>query len=167
MAIANSKAPSIERLREVLSYSKESGQFIWLKTLSHRAVAGSVAGTVTNGYLCISIDGYRTGAQRIAIAHAQVFWPTGEVDHKDTDSLNNRYENLRSDTGQVNRQNVRRARKHNSTGVFGVRRIPSGRYRAQLHVGGKSVYSQVVDSVEQASALYVEMKRVHHKGCTL
>jgi hypothetical protein len=167
MAIANSKAPSIARLREVISYSKESGEFFWLKTLSNRSIAGSAAGSVFSGYLYITIDGYRTGAQRVAVAYVQGFWPLGEVDHKDADSLNNRYANLRSDTGRVNRQNVRRARKHNSIGVLGVRRTPNGRYRAQLHVDGKSIYSRVVETIEQASALYIDMKRSHHEGCTL
>jgi len=167
MADANSRAPFVARLREVLSYSQETGEFIWRKTLSNRATAGSAAGTVTNGYLYITIDGYRTGAQRVAVAHVEGEWPPGEVDHRDTNSLNNRYSNLRSDTGQVNRQNVRRARRHNTLGVLGVRRTPNGRYRAQIHVSGKSLYSRVVDTIEQASALYVEMKRTHHEGCTL
>lgn len=167
MANANSKAPSIARLREVLSYSEESGEFFWKKTLSNRAVAGCSAGGVLCGYVYISVDGYRTGAHRIAVAYVQGFWPVGEVDHKDGNRLNNRYSNLRDVSGKLNRQNVRHARRHSSIGVLGVGRTSSGKYRARLRIDGKTIYSSVVESVEQAKELYLSMKRAHHEGCTL
>lgn len=167
MAKTDSSLPSIARLREVISYSPTTGEFFWLKTLSPRAAAGKKAGSFYNGYCHIAIDGYRTGAQRIAIALSSGEWPIGEVDHIDANPLNNQLSNLRAVSGQLNRQNVRRPRAHSGTGVLGVRQIPSGRYRAQLNTNGKSIYSRVVDSIDEASALYLEMKRQHHEGCTL
>src|SRR3990167_3387660 len=46
-----------ERVREVLEYDPETGICRWLVTLSHRAMAGSVAGRITpKGYRAIYID---------------------------------------------------------------------------------------------------------------
>ena len=160
-------APTIERLREVISYCRDTGEFLWLKTLSARAVAGKSAGGLCNGYRYISIDGYRTGAQRVAIALSHGSWPEGEVDHIDTNPLNNAINNLRAVSGGVNRQNVRRARSHSRTGILGVNQIPSGRYRAHITAQGQSIYSSVVDTADEASTLYVELKRNYHEGCTL
>ena len=77
--------------------------------------------------------------------------PPGQVaHHEDHNPLNNRRGNLRNCRPQENQHNRRRAR--NQSGFVGVH--PYGKkWRAEIHSGGKLVYSQVFDDkVEAAKA---------------
>lgn len=112
--------PSAERVREVLHYDPETGVFTWIKTLSIRAVAGKVAGTVNKrGYRLISVDKKTIPAHRLAWLHYYGKNPEGVIDHINGMTGDNRIENLRDVSQMVNTRNSR-IYKNNSSGYPGV-----------------------------------------------
>lgn len=81
-------------------------------------------------------------------------------------AYDNRWDNLREATRTLNQENVRRARRDNSTGFLGVRRMKSN-FQANIRVGGRSKNLGTYPTPEQAHAAYVEAKRRLHPGNTL
>jgi hypothetical protein len=113
---------TIERLRSVLDYDPETGIFVWSKRISLNTHVGDVAGSITeDGYLMIGIDGRCYPAGRLAWAHFYGEFPPKElmVDHRDTNRLNNRIDNLRLATNSQNQAN-RGLPSTNTTGYKGV-----------------------------------------------
>ncbi len=160
-----------EMLRERLSYNTETGEFRW-KTTKPRSSArpGDIAGSVSNGYRIIEIDGKRHLGHRLAWLYVYGRWPERMIDHVDGNRSNNAIGNLRDVSRAVNGQNQKRAQSHSSTGVLGVTRIKraGGKpYMAQIVVGGKLKYLGVYSTAEEAGAVYLDAKRRLHEGCTL
>lgn len=101
-----------ERLREVLNYNPETGEFHW------REQAGSID---ANGYRVITIDG-----QQYPATHLAVLFMTGElptdgmhVDHRNRTPGDDRWENLRVATPSQNAANTS-LYKSNKSGARGV-----------------------------------------------
>lgn len=100
---------TVERLREVLDYSPESGQFIWLISSSPNCKPGQVAGTTTaRGYRQIRVDGTTYLAHRLAWLHATGAWPQEHIDHINGITADNRLVNLRDVSRFVNAQNAKK-----------------------------------------------------------
>lgn len=111
---------SSHRLREVVHYDHQTGQFTWIKTLSARAVAGKPAGTINQrGYLVITIDRKRLFAHRLAWLYHYGSRPSGVIDHIDGDLLNNAISNLRDVEQSQNTKN-NKVSKNNTSGYPGV-----------------------------------------------
>lgn len=150
---------TIERLREVLSYDALTGQFTWRVRLSLATPAGSIAGTVYgNGRRYITVKGKRYFASRLAWFYTYGEWPSGQVDHRNLDRLDNRIENLRVATPQQNVAN-RRANRSNRLGVKGVgmatmRVRKAQRYRARIRVDNKLIHLGYFSTPELANAAY-------------
>ena len=126
--------PSQEYLRECFDYDPSTGALTWrIRPQSHFKLAGAwkawnkrTAGKRAD-YLHIS---RKTGQRtirctldyRVVFAH-RVIWKlmTGEdaaeIDHRDIDSTNNRFKNLRSATRQQNTHNIR-TRSRYGKGVY-------------------------------------------------
>ena len=132
-------------------------------------MAGSVLGCLHGGrYVAFSIDGRYYLAHRLAWVSVTGEWPRGEIDHWDTNGLNNAWKNLRDVTKVVNMQNLRCARKDNKTGLLGASWSErDGLFRACIRVDGKQRYLGMFDSAEAAHAAYVKAKRELHEGNTL
>jgi len=103
-----------ERLREVVSYTPETGEFI--KNVSGK-VAGYIAGS--NGYLHIVIDKKCYSLHRLAFLYITGRLPSKQVDHINRDKTDNRWENLRDVSATSNCRN-RGITKNNTSGVAGV-----------------------------------------------
>jgi HNH endonuclease len=143
-----------ERLLELLSYDPETGLFRWLVARGGTAKAGSIAGSPTmNGYVNISIDGRLYRAHRLAFLYMLGRWPDPEADHRDLNRANNRWTNLREATSAQNQANVS-AHRDNKLGIKGVVQQSSGKYRAQINVGGRQIYLGTWDRSEIASFFY-------------
>jgi hypothetical protein len=100
--------------------------------------AGSVAGSVNSrGYRGIKINGRQYQSSRLAFLYMRGEWPSGEIDHKNRDRLDNRFDNLRESSRSQNMANKDK-RSDNTSGVHGVYwRSAAGRWLATIQVAGK------------------------------
>lgn len=108
-----------KRLKEVLEYAPETGEFRYRKCTNSRAKYGEKAGTTNDkGYQLIGIDNARFYAHRLAWFYIYGVWPN-EVDHINRVPSDNRLSNLRSGSRSDNQHNVG-VRKDNTSGEKGV-----------------------------------------------
>src|SRR5690606_13478665 len=108
-----------EYLKSILRYEPDTGNFIRLKSKGKIYKIGDIAGCVTNrGYVTICINGKVYYGHRLAW-----FYMTGrfidQIDHKDLNKSNNKWENLRESSGSQNLGNIRK-HKDNKSGYKGV-----------------------------------------------
>jgi hypothetical protein len=147
-----------ERLKELVHYNPETGQFSSLKTRG-RAVRGKALGTVRqDGYVSIFIDGRWYRAHRLAWLYVYGEWPKGWLDHIDRNRANNAIDNLREATPSLNSFNAG-LRKDNKSGHRGIEVIPAGprklyeRYRTTIYKEGKVMRLGTFDSLDEAVAV--------------
>jgi len=160
----------LNRLRELLAYDASTGEFTWKVNHNSRARAGARAGTVyRNGYRVIGVDGRYYGEHRLAWMWVHGTLPNFQIDHINGERADNRIANLRDVKASVNSQNQRRAHSDKrSCRLIGATWDKwSGRWKAQVISGGRTVFARYFDSAEAAHAAYVEAKRKLHPGCTL
>lgn len=120
--VAQEAGTSIYRLRELLSYDRESGIIRWKRDMRGPAKAGAEAGSVGR-YRVIKIDQRAFGAHRIAWAIHFGKWPEKMIDHADGNPMNNRISNLRECSLAENACNAKKMR-NNTSGYKGVRQCP-------------------------------------------
>lgn len=159
-----------EKLRACISYDPESGELRSIKGRKGGAKAGSVLGYLhPKGYLYLKFAGRGLIAHRVAWFLYYGRWPI-EIDHWDTNKLNNAIYNLREVDGTTNQENKRRARIDNlSSGLLGVRKLANcnNRFEARIGINGTLISVGVFDTAEEAHFAYIEAKRILHKGCTI
>jgi HNH endonuclease len=148
-----------DRLKELFLYDPDSGDFIRLVTRGHECV-GMAAGSIKDdGYRQVEIDGFKYKDGRLAWLYMTGRWPDPEVDHRDTDRLNCRWDNLREATKPQNRWNKKR-RSDSGMGHKGVlRRRRTGRsdkFYGRIWVNGKTIYRGPYDTEEEAAAAYAK-----------
>lgn len=135
------------RLKEVLDYNLETGQF------HRRNQRGAIrcAGSLNNsGYRQIRIDGKLYVAHRLAWLWVHGSFPLNELDHINRDRDDNRIVNLREATRQQNSWNTNVSR-NSKTGVLGVCVGRNGRYRAFIRKEGRATDLGYFDSIEEAA----------------
>jgi hypothetical protein len=140
-----------DRLLSILSYSKESGNFVWL--IRHgRAHPGKIAGTLrTDGYVVIIIDKKQYKAHRLAWFYVNGVWPSGRLDHEDNCQSNNRWENIRPATHSQNMAN-RKLNANSTSGFKGVHCRGDGKYRAYVSRDGRRHWLGTFDTAGAAAA---------------
>lgn len=162
-----------ERLREVVDYNPETGEFFRKVRLAQRHHVGDRADFRINegpmtGYRRLSVDSKRFLAHRCAWLHVHGEWPAREIDHINGDRGDNRIANLRAVQAQTNAENKRRARSDSRSGLLGASyHSQVGKWRARVQFKGKTYNFGVYDTPEEAHAAYVEAKRKLHAGCTI
>lgn len=148
-----------DRLRQMLHYDPQTGIFTRLVRTSNRIKVGDIAGYKTEiGYIHISLDSFEHKAHRLAWLYMAGVWPAGEVDHKNEDKSDNRFDNLR-EAERIENMFNRGARKDNVLGIKGVSlfkgtRVP--RYRAAININGKQKHLGLFATVEEAATAYAE-----------
>ena len=111
-------ALTVERLREVLTYHPNTGEF-WRISPHKKEHIGVPAGCIKKvGYRYISIDNKSYLAHRLAYLYMEDCWPESEIDHINSDRSDNRWINLRPASSRQNKQN--RRFKENHLGVKNV-----------------------------------------------
>jgi hypothetical protein len=142
-----------ERLKELLYYHPESGDFVWLVQPSQGTKAGTQAGCFRrDGYICITIGRKRLAAHRLAVLYMTGFWPTEEVDHGDGVKHHNWWGNLREATHSQNQFN-RGAYSNSSSKIKNVRWYPNyGKYVVDVRANKKQYHVGYFDTVEEAIA---------------
>lgn len=174
--MTNRILPTPELLRELLTYDPETGKLFWKPRpaemfatprafgLWNTRFAGMEAMTSVKG------SGYRHGkiftrphlAHRVIWAMEKNEWPAEQIDHIDTDKLNNRIDNLRP-SGHAGNMRNQGLRKNNSSGYKGVDfDIRCGKYRAQISVNSKKMFLGYFSSAESAHVAYCSAAEAHH-----
>lgn len=157
---------TVERLKEVMQYDPETGKFCRLITTNHRAKAGDEPGwNHCQGYRAIAIDGRCYLAHRLAWFFMTGEWPV-EVDHRNRNRLDNRWENLRNVTHQQNAQNVAVEKDFKlTTKLAGVSWDKStSNWKSSICVDGRQKHLGRFDTDAAAHAAYVAAKRQLHAG---
>ena len=149
-----------ERLREVLHYDPETGEWRWLISTNRKIRIGSKAGSIGNGYEVIVFNRKLYKSHRLAWLYMTGEWPRCHIDHADMDRSNNKWSNLRQATITQNNAN-RHAQKNNRAGLKGVYYHKANRkYCAQTNVGGVQRYLGIFITKEEAHNAYVNAARV-------
>ena len=149
-----------ERLKEILSYNPETGEFIHLLSRG-KGKKGRVAGSVhpTKEYRYIRIEGKNYFSHRLAWFYVYGEWPQDQIDHIDGNRLNNRIENLRDVTNAENRRNTKR-QSNNTSGVTGVRRRKNHRkWEARIKVNRRCIHLGYFNDMETARRVRKEAEK--------
>lgn len=149
------------RLREVVSYDKDTGIFTNQKT------GLPLARPHNAGYLTVFVGGKKHLAHRLAWLYVHGVWPN-VIDHIDGLRTNNALSNLRNVTKLINQQNIKVARVNNACGYLGASfDRQTGRWMSQIRADGKKIHLGRFDTPEEAHAVYITAKRELHQGNTL
>jgi hypothetical protein len=169
--MVNSKLTA-QRVRELLHYDPDTGVFTWRINAGRwgRIKAGTPSGSPdADGYLRSQVDGTLYYCNRLAFLYMLGRWPNGVAEHRDGVPANNRWENLRDATQQVNTENRRRPIRNKRSGLpLGVsldRR--DGAIVASITVNGRWKYLGRFQDAETAHQAYLDAKRKLHRGCTV
>jgi hypothetical protein len=156
-----------EILKERLNYNPETGVFtrnIKLPKCKNQIPVGAV----NKGYLVISLYRRYYRAHRLAWLYVTGEWPDGVIDHRDGNSLNNKFENLRQCSVKENCENLRKARKTSKSGILGVSwHKQMGKWRASIKNNGKFKSIGLFHTPEDAYTAYLAAKRELHPFCTI
>jgi len=148
---------STSELKKLLHYDPLTGIFIWLVKPSNLVEAGARAGSWNEaaGYRYLTVRGKRTTEQRWAWFYMTGKWPPHEVDHKDRDRQNCRWNNLRLATRQ---QQLANMPARNKSGFRGVH-PHKDRWAALICYNYKQMNLGLYDTPEEAHAVYCAKAR--------
>jgi HNH endonuclease len=116
---------SADYVRSILDYDPVTGELRWkqrtdIRACSNSRDAGKIAGNIMpKGHIRVTIKNKRYLAHRLIWLIMTGEWPKFEVDHKDLDGSNNRWDNLREATHSQNVCNGA-LRSNNASGFKGV-----------------------------------------------
>jgi len=147
-------------LKRIIDYDPNTGEFQWkerddVPPKVNTRHAGKVAGGAqkrnhtTYCGICISQKQYL--AHRLAWLYMTGDWPSSEIDHRDCNGLNNRWNNLRLATPSQNGANKRA--RNGLKGVSFVKRI--SRFHAKIKFHGLTRHIGYFDTAEEAHAAYM------------
>ena len=165
---AKEEALGADRLKELLSYSPDTGEFLWLVSGGGVAAGGVAGAPRTDDYRKIQIAGRHYLAHRLAWLYVYGRWPPKELDHVNGIRDDNRITNLREANKSQNQGNQRKARTDSYTGLLGASWERGGnKFRAQIKLNGKPKHLGMFSTAEQAHQAYLKAKRELHPFCTL
>jgi hypothetical protein len=158
---------SHEELTRALSYDQYTGAFTWLVSTNRAIKVGSVAGNAVHAarqksYRQIRFSGRNYYEHRLAWFYMTGKWPVNQVGHKDEDTANNRWANLREATASTNAHNRAKPAANNTAGFLGVSRNKAGKYTAKIVVNMKHFHLGTFATAELASTAYLDAKREKH-----
>ena len=108
---------------EMFNYDPATGLLTWRAPASNRAAIGGEAGWFQKpGYRYVGIAGKKFLVHRVIWLYVTGKWPAAQIDHRDTNRINNRWNNLREATHSQNEMNkgMRGGLRRNKAGVKGV-----------------------------------------------
>ncbi len=161
-----------KRLKEKLHYNPKTGVF----TFTHRVLSqnrksrlgGRFAGWLANtGYLSIGIGNKHYLLHRLAWLYMEGYFPEGEIDHKDKEKLNNKWDNLREVSHQCNSRNCKIS-KNNTSGITGVVREKRKKkvvWRACISVDGKNISMLCPTKISAVRQRLTLEKKYNFIGC--
>lgn len=148
-----------ERLKELLSYNEDTGEFSRIVSTTHNAKTTSISG---DGYYRITLDNKRYRAHRLAWLYVYGYMPE-QIDHINQNKLDNRICNLRIANHSENGQNIAQPNRNNLLGMRGVRKHGlCDKYQARIKVNYKEIYLGLFDTQEEARKAYLLAKDKYH-----
>lgn len=149
-------------LKDLFDYSVHTGLFT-RKINRGNTAKGDIAGTMSDGYIHISINNAPYKAHRLAWLYTYGVFPNNDIDHINRDRADNRLCNLRDATRSENMENQRKPRGNNKSGFLGVHfHKQSGMFRAQIKAGRKTYSIGLFKTAEEASLAYLVEKKNRH-----
>lgn len=158
--------PDSETLRRLFAYDPDTGALTW-KAKPHpnarRVSIGAQVGTISEkGYRVVGIGRSYYLVHRIIWKMMTGTDPHDQIDHEDTDRLNNRWKNLRPTENGKNIQNSR-LRSDNSSGIKGVAWDASHRkWRAVITADMKPYRIGRFETLAQARSAITEARTKLH-----
>ncbi len=149
-----------ERLKELVHYNAETGDFTWAKTRRRCRLGGKAGCRMRNGYIVIRIDDTLYLAHRLAWLYMTGDWPPEQIDHINRDREDNRWKNLRAVSNMENAWN--KTVRSNKSGFAGVRR-ENRKWLAEIKVNYRPIRLGLFDTPEAAHEAYVAAKRERHQ----
>ena len=152
-----------ERLKQVVSYCPESGEFTWMGARPSTPL-GEIAGHTSKktGYRLIGIDGDLYLAHRLAWLYMHGEFPPASIDHADRDRANNAFANLRAATQSQNAFNSP-ARSTNRSGFKGVSWCArTSKWRATATINGKQRSLGRHKELKSAVDAYITFAKANH-----
>jgi HNH endonuclease/AP2 domain len=149
------------QVRELFHYDRDSGIIRWAKPTARHIRVGDISGAVNkkSGYRLIQLDGLNYPAHLIAWVYMTGEWAPRQIDHRDLDRANNRWDNLRRATLSQNAANRRRQR-NNTSGFKGAHlHGKSGRWRAVIRKDGRGYYLGSFTTPRAAHEAYMAAAR--------
>lgn len=160
MRLPKTHSLTAARARELLLYDPATGILTW-RISRPGCVAGTAAGTVNgDGYRQVEIDFVIHRAPRIIWLMMTGRWPRGQVDHKNRNRADDRWDNLRDATPRENARN-RTPTASNKSGAVGV--CASGeRWAAYIGLpGDRTIRLGTFDHLPDAIAARQAAERQH------
>ncbi len=147
-----------ERLRELLHYNPETGEFSRRVHLSNRSRASSAVGNKhSSGYIIICVDGSPRRAHRLAWLYVYGEWPNEQIDHINGIRHDNRISNLRDVTAFENKQNRKLPQKPGRMLGAALHKA-TGRWSSQMTVNYKKIHLGYFKTEMEAHLAYVAAK---------
>ena len=148
-----------ERLKQLLNYVPITGIFTWRVRNGTRGAVGKIAGSVIHAKkykaLRIKIDGKPYLSHRLAWLFMTGEWPLTDLDHKNMNTLDNRFKNLREATKKQNGAN-RSVLSNNVSGYKGVSFYKrTKKWVAYIGNNNKKIHLGYFNTPEEAHAAYV------------
>lgn len=151
-----------KRLKELLSYNLDTGEFTWREDKGNKVRIGDIAGCLTEANYINIKAGYKVyAAHRLAFLYVAGYLPEHQVDHINGTRDDNRWCNLRHVSQTCNLQNQKTS-KNNVSGFPGVSECPR-KFKAQLKFKGNILHlGYYTDPLEAALARFT--CEVWHEG---
>jgi hypothetical protein len=150
-----------QRLKELVSYDKETGNFFRNVPVANIKAGLVVARPAKNGYVRMHIDGHLYYLHRLAWFYEHNEWPVA-IDHIDGNKINNKISNLRSATYGQNLQNRSKVTNAKS-GFRGAYFHPKTKnWQSKIMLNGKVKSLGYYKTPEEAHQAYVDGKKKFH-----
>lgn len=145
---------NVDKIKEVVSYDPETGNFTWIKSRKGHAKAGKTAGgNHGRGYRTIVVNNEEYLAHRLAWAMFYGDAPNDmQIDHINGDRKDNRICNLRIAPHSDNCRNSK-VRKHSKTGIKGVKKCRN-KWHTRIRVNGAEIWLGSYATPEEAKTAY-------------
>ena len=148
-----------QEIRTLMVYNAATGEATWVrgKWKGHK-----VGTPLPSGYVQVRVKGRSYQLHRVIWLWMTGEWPVAQVDHKDGDRANNRWDNLRLATHTQNQWNTG-TRSDNSSGFKGVTR-PRGRtkWHAYINESGRRKFLGSYPTAEEANQAAIAARQVAH-----
>lgn len=149
--ISSMKIPTQDLLKKVFTYDEVLGDLRYRHTTLSGLQGELATYSHSSGYLSVCVGKKQLLAHRVIYMMMVGKWPE-HIDHINHIKHDNRWDNLRNITQDVNNRNMPQ-QINTTTGVIGVSlHKPTGKYRAYISVDSKAKHLGLFETVEAATA---------------